>query len=157
MKAFWTRLSDREKLFVGAGGAIAAVLIFIMAIVSPAMNWRAAQAQKKDAAQDLYRLVNEASGNAGVAAAGVGADFAKPLLNVLTDTTGEFAITVNYRNARPDGAVEANVAAASENLFKWLRALDERYGVTVAAADISRSPSGEEAQAQVTLIRRAAP
>ena len=56
-----------------------------------------------------------------------------------------------------DGGVDANVAAAGDRLFNWLRALEARYGVSVAAADIARSADGENVQAQLTLVRRTAP
>ncbi len=156
MRDFWARLSSREKLFVGAGGAIAAIVILLQFILAPALGWRAGMTQKRESAEELYRLVSEASASAGVAAASAGVDINTPILTVLTQTTGEFSITVNYRNARADGAVEANVAAPAEKIFEWLRALDARYGVIVAAADIARSASGDEAQAQLTLVRRTA-
>ena len=154
MKDFWARLSSREKLFVGAGGAIAAVIIVLQLILAPALGWRAGMTQKRESAEDLYRLVTEASASAGVAAASAGVDLNTPILTVVTTTTGEFSINVNYRNARADGAVEANVAAPADQIFKWLRALDDRYGVIVAAADIARTPAGDEEQAQLTLVRR---
>lgn len=156
MKEFWARLSDREKLFVGIGGAIVAVIVLLQLILAPAISWRADMVQRRESAQDLYRLVSEASASAGVAAAAAGVDLNTPILNVLTQTTAEFSIVVNYRNARADGAVEANVAAPAEKIFEWLHALEARYGVTVAAADIARSASGTEAQAQLTLVRRTA-
>lgn len=157
MKEFWDRLSSREKLFVGAGGAIVAALVFLQLILAPAIGWRADMSQKRESAEDLYRLVAQASSSAGVAAAAAGVDIETPILTVLTKTTGEFSINVNYRNARDDGAVEANVAAPADKIFEWLRALDARYGVIVAAADIARSPAGDEAQAQLTLVRRTTP
>lgn len=156
MKDFWNRLNEREKIFVGAGGAIAALIILVQLIILPAVNWRADMTQRRESAKDLYRMVSEASASAGVAAAAAGVDLQTPILNVLTQTTGEFSIVVNYRNARPDGAVEANVVAPSSKIFEWLGALESRYGVTVAAADIARGASGAEAQAQLTLVRRAA-
>lgn len=156
MKAFWARLSDREKLYVGAGGAIAAIIILVQLIIMPAIGWRESMKEKREGAEDLYRLVSEASASAGVAAAAAGVDLQTPILNVLTQTTGEFSIVVNYRNARADGAVETNIAAPPEKIFDWLRALESRYGVIVASADIGRSASGDQAQAQLTLVRRSA-
>lgn len=157
MKAFWERLSEREKLLVGAGGAIVAVLVLLQLIIAPALGWRAGMSEKRARAEDLYRLVSEASANAGVVAAAAGVDLDTPILNVLTQTTAQFGIQVNYRNAREDGGVEANVAAEPAKLFEWLRALEQQYGVSVAAADIARSASGEAVQAQLTLVRRTAP
>ena len=156
MNEFWKRLSDREKLAVGVGAAIAGVVIILQLILSPVLGWRAEQAEQRQRAEDLYRLVTQASGSAGIAAGEAGADMSTPILNALTTTTGEFSITVNYRNARGDGAVETNVTAPADKIFDWLRALDKRFGVTVASADIARGAAGEEVQAQLTLVRRAA-
>jgi type II secretory pathway component PulM len=155
MTAFWERLSEREKLFVGVGGAILAMLAVLQLILAPAFGWRHGMSEKRQRAEDLYGIVSEASANAGVVAAAAGVDLATPALNVLTQSTGEYQIEVNYRNAREDGGVEANVAADPQKLFEWLRTLESRYGITVASADIARASSGEGVQAQLTLIRRA--
>lgn len=157
MKAFWDRLSDREKLFVGVGGAIVAALAFIQFMIAPAFGWRAGMSDKRERAEELYGLVSQASANAGVVAAGAGVDLQTPILNVLTQSTGDHKIQVNYRNARPDGGVEANVAADPQKLFDWLGMLERQYGVTVASADIARATSGEGVQAQLTLVRRTSP
>lgn len=157
MTAFWERLSERERLFVAAGGAILALLLSYQLIIAPALGWRATMSEKRVRAEDLYRLVSQASVNAGVIAAAAGVDLDTPILNVLTQTTAQFGVQVNYRNAREDGGVEANVAADPARLFEWLKALEEQFGVSVAAADIARSASGEAVQAQLTLVRRAAP
>ena len=156
MKAFWARLSDREKLFVGVGGAVAAFVIAFFLVLKPLSSWRADEAARRTGGEELYRLVAEASASAGVVAAQAGVDLETPVLNAVTQTTGEYAIIVNYRNARADGAVEANVAAPAAKIFDWLRALEARYGVSVAAADISRANSEGEVQAQITLVRRVA-
>ncbi|MCB2114540.1 MAG: type II secretion system protein M [Parvularculaceae bacterium] len=154
MIAFWNRLSDREKLFVAIGAVIAAIVIILQLIVAPALGWRESASERRDRAEDLYRLVSEASASAGIVAQATGVDLDTPIINALTQTTAEFAVTVNFRNARDDGGVEANVTAGGERLFDWLRALEARYGVSVAAADIARSADGESVQAQLTLVRR---
>ncbi len=156
MRAFWNRLSEREKIFVGAGGAVAALIVALQLILAPAIGWREGAGERRDRAEDLYRVVSEATASAGVAAAASGVDLETPIINVLTQTTAEFGVTVNFRNGRDDGGVDANVAAAGERLFDWLQALEARYGVSVAAADIARGADGENLQAQLTLVRRAA-
>jgi len=154
MKAFLAKLTSRERLFVRAGGAIAGALAIVLLVISPAINWRSTMAQKRDRAEDLHRLVIEASALAGVDAAAPGVNLEAPIQNVLTESSGQHAIVVNYRNVRPDGAVEANVAAGPRELFGWLRALEVQYGVSVATADIARSEAGDKVTAQLTLVRR---
>lgn len=148
MKAFWARLSERERLFVAVGGAVVAVFIVLQLMISPALGWRAGQSDRRNRAEELYRLVAEASATAGTVAARGDADLQTPILNVLTQSTGEFGVEVNYRNGRQDGGVEANVAADPAKLFEWLVMLEDRYGVAVASADVSRDASGAKVQAQ---------
>lgn len=156
MKAFWEKLAPRERLFVMAGGAIAALLILVQIIIAPAVGWRRSMAEKRSGAEDLYRLVSSASVNAGGAALSAGADLTTPIINVVTDTAAAGGIEISFRNARPDGGVDATIAADAEKLFDWLRMLESRYGVSVAAADIARDKDGG-VRAQLTLIRRGGP
>ncbi|MFN3960122.1 MAG: type II secretion system protein GspM [Parvularculaceae bacterium] len=153
MRAFWDRLSPRERLFVIAGGAVIALLLLFQLIVAPAVGWRRAMADKRAGAEDLYRLVASASANAGGAALNSGADLNAPIINVITDSAAAAGVEISFRNARPDGGVDATVAADPEKLFEWLRSLESRYGVSVAAADIAREKDGG-VRAQLTLARR---
>lgn len=156
MKAFWERLSPRERVFVMAGGAIVGLLVLLQLIIAPAIGWREAMKAKRAGAEDLYRLVANASANAGGAAASAGADLSTPIINVVTDTAASGGVEISFRNARPDGGVDATIAADPEKLFDWLRTLESRYGVTVAAADIAREKDGR-VRAQLTLARRGRP
>ncbi len=153
MKAFWDRLAPRERLFVIAGGAIAGLLVLLQLIIAPAVGWREAMKTKRAGAEDLYRLVAGASASAGAGAANANADLATPIINVVTDTASANGIEISFRNARPDGGVDAAIAADPEKLFEWLRQLEASYGVTVTAADIAREKSGG-VRAQLTLARR---
>jgi type II secretory pathway component PulM len=156
MRAFWEKLAPRERLFVMAGGAIAALLILVQLIIAPAVGWRRSMAEKRVGAQDFYRLVVSASANAGAASLSAGADLSTPIINAVTDTAAAGGVEISFRNARPDGGVDATVTADAEKLFDWLRMLESRFGVTVAAADIAREKAGG-VRAQLTLVRRGGP
>jgi len=156
VRAFWEKLSPRERVFVMAGGAIVGLLVLLQLIVAPAIGWREAMKAKRAGAEDLYRLVASASANAGGAAASAGADLSTPIINVVTDTAAAGGVEISFRNARPDGGVDATIAADPEKLFDWLRTIESRYGVTVAAADIAREKDGR-VRAQLTLARRGRP
>ncbi len=153
MRAFWEKLAPRERVFVMAGGAIAALLIVVQLIVAPAIGWRQSMAAKRVGAEDLYGLVASASANVGGVATSAAADLATPIINAVTDTAAAGGVEISFRNARPDGGVDATVAADPEKLFEWLRTLEGRFGVTVAAADIAREKGGG-VRAQLTLVRR---
>ena len=156
VKAFWEKLAPRERVFVMIGGTVAALLILVQIIIAPAVGWRRSMADKRVGAEDLYRLVSSASANAGGAALSAGADLTTPIINVVTDTAAANGVEISFRNGRPDGGVDATISADSEKLFDWLRTLETRYGVSVAAADIAREKDGG-VRAQLTLVRRGAP
>lgn len=153
MKAFWERLAPRERLFVIGGGAIVGLLILLQLIVAPAIGWREAMKAKRAGAEDLYRLVASASATAGGGPTAAGADLTTPIINVVTTTAAASGVEISFRNARPDGGVDATIAADPEKLFIWLSALEKEYGVSVAAADIAREKGGG-VRAQLTLARR---
>jgi type II secretory pathway component PulM len=154
MRAYWDRLSERERLFVSIGGALAALLLVAQLLVAPAAGWRAAMTNRREKAESLYRVVAEASAAAGVASAPVGADASAPVMHVVTESAAD-RVEIVFRNARPDGGVDANVTADPEKLFEWLTLLETRYGVAVVAADIAREPAGG-VRAQLTFARRGA-
>lgn len=153
MRAFWQRLSQRERLFVIAGGAVIALLALLQLIVAPAIGWRRSMAEKREGAEDLYNLVASASAASGGAITNATADLSAPIINVVTDTAAAGGIEISFRNARPDGGVDANITADPEKLFSWLRTLETDFGVSVAAADIAREKDGR-VRAQLTLARR---
>lgn len=153
MKAYWEKLAPRERLFVMVGGAVVGLLVLLQLIIAPAIGWREAMKTKRTGAEDFYRLVASASASAGGVAANADADLATPIINVVTDTAAANGVEISFRNARPDGGVDATVAADPEKLFEWLRSLENAYGVSVAAADIAREKGGG-VRAQLTLARR---
>lgn len=153
MRAFWDRLAPRERLFVIGGGAILGLLVLLQLIIAPAIGWRENMKLKRAGAEDLYRLVASASATAGGGPATAGADLSTPIINAVTATAASGGVEISFRNARPDGGVDATIAAEPEKLFEWLRTLENGYGVSVTAADIAREKSGG-VRAQLTLARR---
>jgi len=153
MKAFWNRLAPRERLFVMGGGMLVGLMMLLQLIIAPAIGWREAMKSKRAGAEDLYRLVANASATVGGGATTAGADLTTPIINVVTTTATSSGVEISFRNARPDGGVDATIAADPEKLFEWLRTLESGYGVSVAAADIAREKGGG-VRAQLTLARR---
>ncbi|MDZ7627773.1 MAG: type II secretion system protein GspM [Parvularculaceae bacterium] len=153
MKAFWDRLSQRERLFVLFGGALVAILVLLQLIVAPAIGWRRSMAEKREGAEDLYKLVASASATSGGVATNAASDRSTPIINVVTDTAAASGVEISFRNARPDGGVDANITSDPEKLFDWLSTLESSFGVSVTAADIAREKDGS-VRAQLTLARR---
>lgn len=158
MNNFWQNLSDRERMLVMVGGALALVLIVTQLIIAPINGWRADQRQRLEEAESLYRLVAEAAPRAGAKAAS-DADLETPLRSAISQSSSAAGVPLVYVNARGDNAVDANAASVDPALlFDWLQLLNRQYGVVVASADISReSGNPRVVRAQLSLERVAAP
>ena len=154
MTAFWEGLSDRERVFVGVGSVILALLILTQVIMAPLSNWRDARTSRLAAAESDYKLVVQASAYSG-AAATAAADMETPARNAVTTAAQRRSIILDFVNARPDGSVEANVGAApSAALFAWIADLERGYGIRLSTADIARdTEDGTLSQARLVFTR----
>ena len=154
MNAFLERLSERERLFVSVGGAVVALVALLQFAAFPLLRWRADMAERRTNAETLYLLVAEAgAARGGAASATLSPKAATPVRNAIADSAKAERVELSYLNARPDGAVEANAAAASDALYRWLGALSRDYGVVVIAADIARDQNDGGLRARLTLSR----
>jgi type II secretory pathway component PulM len=154
MNAFLDRLSERERLFVMAGGVVVALVALLQFAFFPLARWRGDMAERRANAEALYLLVAEAgAARGGAAAATASPKAAVPVRNAIADAAKAEKVELSYLNVRPDGAVEANAAGASDALYRWLGALGREYGVVVATADIARDQNGSGLRAQLTLSR----
>ncbi len=157
MTEFWTKLSERERLMVGVGGAVVAVFILIQFILVPIIGWRDEMGQKRDNAVAFYELVARASALAGGAGASTEAETSTPVRNVVSQSAARAGVELNFVNQRPDDGVDLNASAEPAALFAWLATLETEHAIVVAVADIARE-SGDDGKvrAQLTLVRRAA-
>ncbi|MEZ5897483.1 MAG: type II secretion system protein GspM [Parvularculaceae bacterium] len=157
MNEFWTKLSERERIMVGVGGAVVAAFVLIQFILVPIIGWRDEMGRKRDNAIAFYEVVARASALAGAAGASAGADTSTPVRNVVSQSAARAGVELNFVNQRPDDGVDVNASAEPAALYAWLAALESEHAIAVAVADIARE-SGEDGKvrAQLTLVRRAA-
>ena len=155
MIAWWQGLSERERLIVGVGGAVAALLFVFQFMVKPVANWHAGMSSRADVASQEYALVTSAAAaGARVAAPSDSANTNVPLRQALTLSAAAAQIDLVRVGAEVDGQIEAQPSAVEpERLFQWIAALDSRYGISVAFADIARVEDGE-VNAQVLVFER---
>ncbi len=140
MNDFWAERTERERLLIWAAAAIFACAILYYLIVSPLGRWRSDAAREATRAEATYSIVREAAASAAAgnvpSASGEGQT---PVRNALIQTARANGVTLNFVNPRPDGMVEAGVdVVGPDQLFTWLRLLEDRYAVTVVTADIAR-------------------
>jgi len=153
MTAWWNNLSERERWMVGVGGALFALAFAFLFVVKPVGGWRdAAQTRAADARQGYEMVANAAA--LGAADLTAGADDATPLRQALTQTAAASGIDLIRIGAEVDGQIEVQPAPVdSDRLFQWIAALDVRFDVGVAFADINRADDGA-VNAQVLVFER---
>lgn len=154
MKAWWLKLSPRERTFVAAGGGVIAVLAILQLVLAPVLAWRSSAAQRAETAESDYRLVYRSAALAEPAKpAAAGED--RSVRTVLTELASQSGVALTFVNALADGSVEIQGGPASpDDMFAFLSALETRHGVRVIAADIVRaSDDPARVRIQATLSR----
>lgn len=153
MKAWWLKLSPRERIIVAAGVATIALLVCLQLVLSPIMAWRANAAHRAETAESDYRLVYRSAALAVPAKPASGDD--TPIRNVLTDLAGQFGVSLTFVNALADGSVDIQGGPAPpDDVFRFLSSLETQHGIKVVAADIARAVDDpEKVRIQATLSR----
>lgn len=156
MSSFFQNLSDRERIIVMAGGVIFALVILIQLIMMPILNWRADQADRARDAQGLYRLMAEAAPMAQ-SAGDTSVDNSLPIRNAVSQSASAAGVELVFVNARPDGAVDANITSADPTaLYQWLQRARDEFGLVIISADIARENGNPSSvRAQLTFNRQA--
>lgn len=154
MKVWWNGLSSRERILVGAGAAIAAVLLAMQLLFVPLLDWRREAGLREEAAARAYQLVSRAAAFS-FSAAGTSADQTTPVRNALTDVAARQQVGLTFVNAQADGSVSLQAGPASpEAVYGMFGELERRYAIKVVSADIARSPDNRALlQLQATLSR----
>lgn len=142
MTGWWQDLSARERMLVLIAGVLAGVLLMSLGIVRPLAEWRASSAQSAQSARDAYELTAAAAAVAG------GVDDRAPLAqtparDAFVRTTASAGIRLVRLGAENNGQIEVQIEPVSGDvLFAWLAELENRYGLAIAFADLSRGQSG---------------
>ena len=138
MKAWWENLSQRERMLLGGGAVIVAVLILLQFVLSPLISWRTDVRAEAETAERNYELVARA---AATAPGHESVDEETPVRNVLNDAASRNRVNLTFVNALPDGSVSLQAGpVTAENVFSLFDDLERSYAVRVVNADIARAP-----------------
>ena len=153
MTEWWRDLSRREQILLMIAGALFVLFFLSFAVVRPIAQWRGDAAQRADQARDGYELVASAAAIGG-GEASPAARASTPLRQAITASASAARIDLVRIGAEANGQIEVQPQPVDgEQLFQWLAALETRYGVTVAFADMSRDDGGV-VNAQVLVLER---
>jgi general secretion pathway protein M len=155
MRAWFERLSDRERRIVTLGGIGAAILL-ILAIVLP-LNRNITQAKQRVATKqgDLAFIQNAVP---TLASAGPGANMASAdNLVVLVDSSAResgLGKSLSSSSPGPDKSLRVRFErVAFDGLVAWLARLSQNHGVRVDTAEIESA--GEAGLVNAALVLKA--
>lgn len=153
MMKWWNDLSERERLLIGAAGALAAILVVSLLVIRPLAEWRSDAASRAARAQDSFELVAAAAATAGTRTEQA-ANAQTPLRQAVTGSAAASDIELVRIGAEVNGQIEVQPALMDgDRLFQWLGVLERDYGVSVTFADIARAEQGG-VNAQVLVFER---
>ena len=154
MTAWWQDLSGRERVMILVAGGLAGVLVLSLGVIRPLADWRASAAREAQMARDGFELTATAAAIAGGADAGSN-QAQVPLRDALIRTANASGIQIVRLGADTGNALDVQIEPVNGDvLFAWLADLENRYGVTVAAADLSRGKDGIVTPQMLTFTRR---
>ena len=142
MAAWFKNLSERERLFVGVGGAVLGMAIIFQFLMVPLMDWRTKLNGRADRAKQNYETVLQAAELRTTNAANA-PKHNVPLRTALTQTASAAGIDLVRVGADVNGQIEVQPSGVDdETLYQWFGTLQLEYGVYVSFADISRDSDG---------------
>jgi general secretion pathway protein M len=142
VKDWFNGLQPRERLILGVGGAVAAIVVVWGLIWTPmrssTVDLRDTVAEKTRLLTDLQRAAQLQPGvSGGTPSRG------NQSLVVLVDSTGRsFGLAGAFTRTRPDGqdAISVTFAGAPfDALISWLIDLEQTYGIVVDSASMTGS------------------
>ena len=155
MRSWWESLQPRERLILGAGGAIAVLIVFWEFAWKPLTEGRALLRESIAASEQLLTEVVRAGALEGSASAAPQAE--QQTLFVLVDRTAQAAGLGNaITRARPDGSNAINVTfsnASFDSLIGWLITLNQSNGIYVDGASINSARQQGLVSGQILLRR----
>ena len=154
MKAWWEALQPRERLILGAGGIVAALIVIWGFVWQPLTGGRA---QLRTAVAEKEQLLSEVSRAAAIDVTGAMPAAGGQSLFVLIDQTAQAAgLGGALTRARPDGpnTIDVTFSSASfDALVGWLITLNQNSGIYVDGASINTARQEGLVSGQLRLRR----
>ena len=150
-------LSARERLLLSVAASLTALLLLWFAAVSPVLTARARAEREYRAALDLYTEVTAGAREAArlrMAAPAEQPEGAggEPLRAAAGALARDFGLEISRIQPGEAGALAFVFEIADPtDLFRWVEALETRYGAGAATATMSRNQDGRTVQANILV------
>lgn len=159
MKAWFLSLAQRERILVAVAAAVTIAAVFYLAIWEPlhkgADDLEQRIVSQRELAARMTALKTEAE---ALRSAGGGRVVARndSLLSVIDRSSRDAGLSGSVQRIQPEGDNQAAVTiegAGFNAVLRWLRELEQTYGVTADALTVSRGEEDGTIQARMTLQR----
>jgi general secretion pathway protein M len=130
-RVWWDGRTAREHVMLAVLGGVLALVLGWFLILAPLLTWKAAAAERLDAAVQTHAL---ASAAAGVDTSRSAARTAVDIETLITDSATEAGVAVQV-SQDGGGTTFAVESAETARLFGWIGAL-ERAGLTIASLSV---------------------
>ncbi len=147
MTAWFTALSQREKLLIVGGAALIGVVLFAMMVMGPVLRFQSTARLAYDDASTTYQLVARAAESPS----GDNSLDSSAMRSILTRTAGRSGVVINRINS--NGA-EIDLSISNINtgrLYGWLGLLQLEHKIVVREAQIRPSNDGSTVTARLTM------
>lgn len=147
--SLFENLSPRERLLVSVAAIMLLGLLLALAVVQPALSYRAQQQVAFEEALETASLVRRAAAAATVAPTGDEAS----LRSIVTGSADRNGIVINRINSEGN-VVDISVAnTTAGRLYGWLDRLEREAKVYVQEASLQPTRDGRALTARLTLAK----
>lgn len=155
MMAWWRSREPREQLFLGLGGAVAA-LILLFALLAPLYARLSAAEQRLARKQDDLRWLQGSAPQVMAAGPGLAAGPATPenALVIVDRVARESGLGNSVSQVQPTGSGQLQASlkdAAFDNIVAWLARLRQQHGISIVGLSVSPSSTPGVVNASVQL------
>lgn len=161
MKQWFLSLAPRERVLVAAAAVFIVAAVFYVAVWQP-LHRNAARLEQQITVQrrltaDVAQLAAEASRLRAHTRRNIKATDV-PLLSIIDQTSREAELAHAVQRIQPESEDKAAVTidnASFDNMIRWLRQLQQQYGVAVTTLSVTRAEAEGAIDARIILERGA--
>ena len=154
--AWWSGQSARERLLLTAAGVAGAAVLIWFGLADPALTARERAERSYDAAAALHTEMTAGAREAArlrLSAPAASAAPDEPLRAVAGALARELGLPLSRIQPGEAGAlIFVFDTAAPADLFRWVDALQTRYGAPAAAVTITRNAAAQTVHASVAVV-----
>jgi len=162
MNEFLEKISVRERIFLGSGGAALLLVMLYALVLSPFIEnlarYEKEVPEKREQLVWMQSAAKELAGRVRIAAGQRKKNGESSPLVVIEKTSRQWQLDTNLKRVEPDGENGVKVwfeEAVFDDLALWLRLLVDEYGLQVASFSADSRDAPGIVDARITFITSA--